>query len=62
MTERKSGMKEHMEKLMNVENEWSDSIDVSKVEDSVRRTEFEEVRCAMNLTKIRKQVGPPRSL
>ena len=23
--------KEHMEKLMNVENEWSDSIDASKV-------------------------------
>ena len=47
---------------MNVENEWSDSIDVSKVEGSVRRTEFEEVRCAMNLVKIGKQVGPPRLL
>ena len=29
--------KEHMEKLMNVENEWSDSIDASKVEGAVRR-------------------------
>ena len=62
MIERKSGRKEHMEKLMNVENEWSDSIDVNKVEGSVRRTEFEEVRCAMNLVKIGKQVGPPRLL
>ena len=35
--------KEHMEKLMNVENEWSDSIDASKVEGAVRRIELEEV-------------------
>ena len=34
----------------------------SKIEGSVRRTEFEEVRCAMNLMKIPKQVGPPRLL
>ena len=27
--------KEHMEKLMNLENEWSDSINASKVEDAV---------------------------
>ena len=32
-----------MEKLMNVENEWSVSIDVSKVEGAVRRIEVEEV-------------------
>ena len=31
-----------MEKLMNVENEWSDSIDI------VRRIEVEDVRCAIN--------------
>ena len=37
--DRKKIWKEHMEKLMNVENEWSDSIDVSKVEGAVRRTE-----------------------
>ena len=47
-----------MEKLMNVENEWSDSIDSSKVEGAVRRIENEEVRCAMNHTKIRKASGP----
>ena len=37
---------------MNVENEWSDSIDASKVEGAVRRREVEEVRCAMNSMKI----------
>ena len=50
--------KEHMEKLMNFENEWSDSIDTSKVKGAVRRIEVEEVRCAMNRIKIGKQVGP----
>ena len=45
-------------KLMNVENEWSDSIDASKVEGAVRRTEVEEVWCAMNRMKIGKASGP----
>ena len=52
--------KEHMEKLMNVENEWSDNIDASKVEGAVRRIEVEEVQCAMNRMKIRKATGPSR--
>ena len=39
---------------MNAENEWSDSIDASKVEGTVRRIEVEEVRCAMNRMKIGK--------
>ena len=43
-----------MEKLMNVKNELSDSIDASKVECAVRRIEVEELRCAMNCMKIRK--------
>ena len=43
---------------MNVENEWSDSIDASKVEGAVRRIEVEEVRCAMNQMKIGKASGP----
>ena len=43
---------------MNVENEWSDSIDASKVEGAVRRIEAEEVRCAMNRMKLRKASGP----
>ena len=34
--DRKKLWKEHMEKWMNVENEWSDSIDVSKVERAVK--------------------------
>ena len=49
--------KEHMEKLINVENEWSDSIDHSKVEGAVRRIDVEKVRCAMNRMKIRKASG-----
>ena len=40
--------KELMEKLMKVENEWSDSIDASKVEGAVMRIEVEEVWHAMN--------------
>ena len=36
-----------MEKLINVENEWSDSIDASKVEGAVRRIDDEEVWQAM---------------
>ena len=58
MDDRKKIWKEHMEKLMNVENEWSDSIDASKVEGVVRRVEVEEVQCAMNRMKIGKASGP----
>ena len=47
-----------MEKLMNVENEWSDNIDASKVEGAVRRIELEEVQHAVNLMKIWKASGP----
>ena len=56
--DRKKIWKEHMEKLMNVENEWSDSIDASKVEGAVRRIEVEEVQYAMNRMKIGKASGP----
>ena len=56
--DRKKIWKEHMEKLMNVENEWSDGIDASKVEGAVRRIAVEEVRCAMNRMKIGKASGP----
>ena len=47
-----------MEKLMNVENEWSGSSDAIKVQGAVRRIEIEEVWCAMNRMKIRKASGP----
>ena len=48
---RKKIWKEHMKKLMNVENEWGDSIDASKLEGAVMRIEVEEVRCAINRLK-----------
>ena len=41
-----------MEKLMNVENEWSDSIDTSKVESAMRIMEVQQVQCGMNRMKI----------
>ena len=47
-----------MEKLVNVENEWSDGIDANKVKGAVRRIEVEEVQCAMNGMKIRKISEP----
>ena len=56
--DRKKIWKEYMKKLMNVEKEWSDSIDASKVEGRVRRIEVEEVCCAMNRMKIGKASGP----
>ena len=43
-----------MKKLMNVENEWSYSIDASEVEIVVRRIEAKEVACAINEMKIKK--------
>ena len=56
--DRKKTWKEHLEKLINVENEWSNSTDASKVEGAVKRIEVEEVQCAMNRMKIRKASGP----
>ena len=50
--DRKKIWNEHMEKLINVENEWSDIIDASKREGAVRRIEVEELRCARNQMKI----------
>ena len=56
--DRKKVWKEHMETLMNVENEWSDSIGASMVEGAVRRIEVEVVQWAMNRMKIEKASGP----
>ena len=47
-----------MEKLMNVENKWSDSTDASEVEGEVTKIEVEEVQCAMTRLKIGKASGP----
>ena len=44
--------------LINNEDEWSDSIDASKIEGAVRRIEVEEVRYATNYIKIGKKSGP----
>ena len=57
LDDRKKILSEHMKKLMNVKNEWSDSIHVSKVEGAVRRIEVEEVQCTINQIKIRKAAG-----
>ena len=46
--DRKKIWNEHMEKLRNVENEWRDSTDASKVEGAVGRIEVEEVQCALD--------------
>ena len=55
-------MKEILEgaygKVDDVENEWSDSTDATKVEGAVRRIEIEELKCAINRIKIRKASGP----
>ena len=45
-----------MEKLVNVENEWNDSNDASKVEGAMKRIEVEDVLCAMNRMKIGKAI------
>ena len=49
---------EHMEKLINVENEYSDSTDAKKLVGAVRAIEVEEMWCAMNCMKIRKPSWP----
>ena len=56
--DRKKIWKKYMENFMNVENEWSDNIDPSKVEGTVRRIEVEEVWCAMTSMKTGKASGP----
>ena len=57
LDDRKKIWKEHMEKLRNVKNDCSDSIDANKVEGAVRRIEVEEVQCATNHMKIGKTGG-----
>ena len=43
-----------MLKMINVENEWSDSIDAIKVEGAVRRIEVEKVCCVWLLNCCKK--------
>ena len=50
--------KEHMEKIMNVENEWDQMIGVDMVEGPVEGVTDEEVMEAMNKMKLGKAAGP----
>ena len=50
--------KKHTEKLMDSENECSDSTDASKVDSTARAIEVKEVPHAMNQMKIKKASGP----
>ena len=59
--DRKKIGKEHMERLMNIENEWSDSIDASKVEGAVTKIEVQEVSAETSQMKIEKPDRPSES-
>ena len=50
--------KEHMEKIMNVENEWDQMVEVAMVEGPVEGVIDEEVMEAMNKMKLGKAAGP----
>ena len=50
--------KKHMEKIMNVENEWDQMIEVDMVEGPVEGVTDEEVMEAMNKMKLGKAAGP----
>ena len=50
--------KEHMEKIMNVENEWDQMVEVDMVERPVEGVTDEEVMEAMNKMKLGKAAGP----
>ena len=50
--------KEHMEKIMNVENEWVQMAEADMVEGPVERVTDEEVIEATNKTKLGKAAGP----
>ena len=53
--------KEHMERSMNIENEWSDSIDASKVEGAVTKIEVQEVSAEASQMKIEEPDRPSES-
>ena len=50
--------KEHMEKIMNVENEWDQVVEVDMVEGPVEGVTDEKVMEAMNKMKLGKAAGP----
>ena len=50
--------KDHMEKIMNVENEWDQMAEADMVEGPVEEVTYEEVIKAMNKMKLGKAAGP----
>ena len=50
--------KDHMEKIMNVENEWDHMVEADMVEEPVEEVTYEEVIKAMNNMKLGKAAGP----
>ena len=50
--------KEHMEKIMNVENEWDQMVELDMVEGPVEGVIDEEVMEAVNKVKLGKAAGP----
>ena len=50
--------KDHMEKIMNVENEWDQMAEADMVEGPVQEVTYEEVIKAMNKMKFGKAAGP----
>ena len=52
--------KEHMEKIMNVENEWDQMVEVDMVEGPVEGVTDEEVMEAMNKMTLGKAAGPSK--
>ena len=50
--------KDHMEKIMNVENEWDQMAEADMVEGPVEEVTYEEVVKAMNKMKLGKAAGP----
>ena len=56
--DRRKLWKEHMEKIMNVENEWDQMVEVDMIEGPVEGVTDEEVMEAMNKMKLGKEAGP----
>ena len=50
--------KDHMEKIMNVENEWDQMANADMVEELVEEVTYEEVIKAINKMKLGKATGP----
>ena len=50
--------KDHMEKIMNVENEWDQGAIADMVQEPVEEATYEEVMEAMNKMKLGKAAGP----